>query len=567
MPGDGYEAAGRPGGVIAGRYRLVRPLGAGGFGRVWLAVDEVMQLEVAAKEVWLHPGMQSAERAERLARAEREFRNAARLRDHPAIVSVHDVAVHDGTPWIIMQRIHGRSLQELLDAQGPVPPQQAAQIADSVLGALDAAHAAQIVHRDVKPANVMLTDDGRVLLADFGIAQQADDTALTATGALIGSVEYLAPERAQGRGSEPAGDLFSLGVTLFHAVEGYSPFRRENPADTLSAILFEPTPLLRKAGPLASLIQALLIKDPALRANIPQAGAMIASAADATRTAPEAAPGPVAAPGPAGSVRPDDDPTRSAPAEAEAADRVPVFTARRGAIALSALVLLAAVAVLGVYLGVSAHGASPAANSTPNPSTSAGSTADGVGTGAISGPPTTRATTGVASTQASQAENPPPAPSSADAGAAGPVQVRSPDFNGFCEANGEGPVALVAADEAYGWRCTQPNSIGDNATDVCQWTNQSGAVIDTLPDYDDPNSWQCWTTSGELGPIDWNTYCADKGWGTAVDTGQNDAYTWTCSATDAGLDAQDACDVLYSTTTAIARFQDYFDENSWQCWD
>jgi hypothetical protein len=420
MSGDGYEAAGRPGAVVAGRYRLVRRLGAGGFGRVWLAVDEVMQLEVAAKEVWLHPGMQSTERAERLARAEREFRNAARLRDHPAIVSVHDVAVHEGTPWIIMQLIRGRSLQEVLDAQGPVSQQRAAQIAASVLDALDAAHAAQIVHRDVKPANVMLAEDGRVLLTDFGIAQQADDSALTATGTLTGSVEYLAPERAQGHGSEPAGDLFSLGATLFQAVEGYSPFRRENPADTLSAILFEPTPLLRRAGALATAIQALLIKDPALRATAAQARAMIASAADATATAPVAAPvaaslgapGPVADAGPVGG----------------ASGRVPAFTARRGALALSALVLLAVIAVLGVYLGVSAHGASPAANSSPNASTSAGSVASGAGAAAVSSPPTTQAATASpAAAGSASAQAPPPASSSApDIGASGPVQVRPP---------------------------------------------------------------------------------------------------------------------------------------------
>ncbi|WP_149256940.1 serine/threonine-protein kinase [Actinomadura sp. K4S16] len=187
----------RAGRLLGGRYRLAESLGSGGFGQVWKANDETLGVPVAVKGMRLPPGT-DAEQGERLARAEREARNAARLRDHPNIVTVHDVVVDGGVPWIVMRLVTGRSLEQRLREEGPLQVEEAARVATSLLNALGAAHAAGILHRDVKPANVMLADNGGVLLTDFGIAVHQADTALTATGLIIGSSEYLAPERADG---------------------------------------------------------------------------------------------------------------------------------------------------------------------------------------------------------------------------------------------------------------------------------------------------------------------------------------------------------------------------------
>ncbi|MER6140425.1 substrate-binding domain-containing protein [Streptomyces sparsogenes] len=277
----------RPGQVIGGRYRLVSNLGSGGFGRVWKAYDETLRLDVAVKELWILPAASETEQAERLARAAREARNAARLRDHPNIVGVHDVVIEDDRPWIVMRLVDGCSLEERLAGHGPLSVEEAATVAERLLLALGAAHDAGIVHRDVKPANVMLATNGEVLLADFGIAVHHADTALTATGAVIGSVEYMAPERVRGTDGLAASDLFSLGVTLYQAVEGVSPFRRDTPTGSLTAVLFDQAPPPRRAGRLAPLITGLLEKDPDRRPTVAAALASLRSptAAMTTQTA------------------------------------------------------------------------------------------------------------------------------------------------------------------------------------------------------------------------------------------------------------------------------------------
>ncbi|MFJ3791581.1 serine/threonine-protein kinase [Kitasatospora sp. NPDC090091] len=283
----GEEA--REGLVIVDRYRLVRRLGAGGFGQVWQAADTVLHVDVAVKQVWLAPAMDAAETSERLLRAQREARSAARLRDHPHVVAVHDVVVADGVPWTVMQLVAGSSLADRLEAGGPLAPEHAARIAAAMLSALGAAHAAGIVHRDVKPANIMLADDGQILLTDFGIALRHEETALTVSGAIIGSVEYMAPERIQGEGDGPAGDLFSLGVALYHAVEGRSPFRRATPTASLLAAVSEEAPPLRHTGTLATVIQGLMTKDPRQRLTVEAATALLAGSAAAAVPVPAAA--------------------------------------------------------------------------------------------------------------------------------------------------------------------------------------------------------------------------------------------------------------------------------------
>ncbi|MFF8943837.1 serine/threonine-protein kinase [Streptomyces sp. NPDC014864] len=250
--------------VIAGRYRLLSPLGEGGMGTVWRARDEVLHREVAVKEVRAPAGLPAADVERMYARLEREAWAAARVSNRN-VVTVYDVATDGGRPWIVMELVRGLSLADLLEAEGPIGPQRAAHIGAEVLSALRAAHAAGVLHRDVKPANVLLANDGRVVLTDFGIATVEGSSALTMTGEVIGSPEFLAPERALGRTPGPESDLWSLGVLLYAAVEGNSPFRQDTPLSTLRAVVDEELPPARRAGPLAPVIEGLLRKDPAER--------------------------------------------------------------------------------------------------------------------------------------------------------------------------------------------------------------------------------------------------------------------------------------------------------------
>ncbi|WP_019066221.1 serine/threonine-protein kinase [Streptomyces hokutonensis] len=256
--------------VIAGRYRLLSPLGEGGMGTVWRARDEVLQREVAVKEVRAPAGLASGDVERMYARLEREAWAAARVANRN-VVTVYDVAMEDGRPWIVMELVRGVSLADLLDAEGPLTPQRAAHIGAEVLAALRAAHDAGVLHRDVKPANVLMSNDGRVVLTDFGIAMVEGSSALTMTGEVIGSPEFLAPERALGRTPGPESDLWALGVLLYAAVEGSSPFRQNTPLSTLRAIVDEELPTPHRAGPLTPVIEGLLRKDPAERLTAEQA--------------------------------------------------------------------------------------------------------------------------------------------------------------------------------------------------------------------------------------------------------------------------------------------------------
>ncbi|MEU6593576.1 serine/threonine-protein kinase [Streptomyces sp. NPDC046881] len=256
--------------VIAGRYRLLARLGEGGMGTVWRARDEVLHREVAVKEVRAPAGLPGPEVERLYARLEREAWAAARVANRN-VVTVYDVALEGGRPWIVLELVRGLSLADQLEAEGPLPPRRAAYIGAEVLSALRAAHAAGVLHRDVKPANVLLANDGRVVLTDFGIATVEGSSALTMTGEVVGSPEFLAPERALGRTPGPESDLWSLGVLLYAAVEGVSPFRQDTPLSTLRAVVDEELPPPRWAGPLAPVIRGLLRKDPAERLPAEQA--------------------------------------------------------------------------------------------------------------------------------------------------------------------------------------------------------------------------------------------------------------------------------------------------------
>ncbi|MCJ1679699.1 protein kinase [Streptomyces sp. APSN-46.1] len=265
---------GDDGRVIAGRYRLLGPLGRGGMGIVWRARDEVLGREVAVKEVRAPAGLDPAEVARMYRRLEREAWAAARI-SHRGVVTVYDVATEDGRPWIVMELVRGLSLADVLEAEGPLTPQRAAHFGEQVLAALRSAHEAGVLHRDVKPANVLVANDGRVVLSDFGIARLEGSSAITMTGEVVGSPEFLAPERALGRDPGPESDLWSLGVMLYQAVEGVSPFRQDTPLSTLRAVVDEELPPPRRAGPLEPVLEGLLRKDPAERLSPAEAARML----------------------------------------------------------------------------------------------------------------------------------------------------------------------------------------------------------------------------------------------------------------------------------------------------
>ncbi|WP_229869629.1 serine/threonine-protein kinase [Streptomyces flaveolus] len=258
--GTGADRQAGAGRLVGGRYRLLERLGAGGMGTVWRARDEVVERDVAIKEPQVPENLGAAERRTAFLRIEREARAAARI-DHPSVVTIHDVVSEAGRPWIVMELLRGKSLAELLD-EGTLAPAEAARIGLAVLGALAAAHEAGVLHRDVKPGNVMVGRHDRVVLTDFGIAQVEGEQKLTETGAFIGSPEYIAPERVLGRRPGPESDLWSLGVMLYLAVEGVSPFRRQTTASTLQAVLLAELPPPQNAGELTGLITGLLRKEP-----------------------------------------------------------------------------------------------------------------------------------------------------------------------------------------------------------------------------------------------------------------------------------------------------------------
>lgn len=283
--------------VIDGRFTLVERLGSGGMGMVWRAHDEALHRDVALKEVRPpDPALAEydPEGARTLrARVLREARALARL-DHPNVVTVHHIVDpgEDGYPWIVMELVAGSSLHERL-AEGPMKPAEAAELGRGILSALNAAHASGIQHRDVKPANVLLRTDGRPVLTDFGIAAIRESTSLTMTGALIGSPDYIAPERIRGTEGDPSSDLWSLGMMLYVAVEGHHPLRKATTLATLAAVLDEEVPPPVRAGALAPALTALLTRDIPARPDAAALDRMLAEAAS-----PQPAPDPRSAYGP-----------------------------------------------------------------------------------------------------------------------------------------------------------------------------------------------------------------------------------------------------------------------------
>ncbi|MFL6114449.1 MAG: protein kinase domain-containing protein [Catenulispora sp.] len=272
--------------VIAERYVLRAELGRGGMGVVWRGEDRVIGRQVAVKEMRLGEGVTAAERAEFEERIMREARTAGRLND-PSVVTVFDVVHDNGSVYIVMELVEAPTLAALVRRSGPLPPGMVAEIGRQVLSALEAAHAAGIVHRDVKPSNIMVGANGRAKLTDFGIAQAADDPTLTKTGAVIGSPAYLAPERLAGQEASPASDIWALGAVLYYAIEGRAAFERDTTAATLGAVLNHVPYLTHTQGPLAAAVSGMLAAAPEGRLGPPQIRSLLSAVgSDGTQVLP-----------------------------------------------------------------------------------------------------------------------------------------------------------------------------------------------------------------------------------------------------------------------------------------
>ncbi|WP_043662463.1 serine/threonine-protein kinase [Streptomyces xylophagus] len=276
---------------IAGRYTLTEQIGRGGMGTVWRADDEVLGRQVAIKRLHARPELSADELATLYERTRREARSAARIA-HPNVIVVHDVVDDDGRPCIVMEYVPGPTLAELLKDGRTLPYQEAARMGLDMVAALRAAHAAGVLHRDVKPGNVLLGAGDRIVLTDFGIAMTDGTSTLTKTGEMVGSIHYMAPERIRGLTPGTASDLWALGATLYQAVEGRPPFRRPTAMETAYAIAVDPLEPMKQAGPLEPLIEALLIKEPGERPTAEQTERALQAAwwGDSTAELPPPAP-------------------------------------------------------------------------------------------------------------------------------------------------------------------------------------------------------------------------------------------------------------------------------------
>ncbi|MEU3189317.1 serine/threonine-protein kinase [Streptomyces sp. NPDC006992] len=322
------EDAGR---LVGGRYRLGEVLGRGGMGTVWRGEDEVLGRRVAVKELRFPSSVDEEEKQRLITRTLREAKAIARIRSGSA-VTVFDVVNEDSRPWIVMELVEGRSLADKIKNDGPLDPQRAAEVGLAILDVLRAAHREGILHRDVKPSNVLLEDGtGRVVLTDFGIAKVEGDPSVTSTGMLVGAPSYISPERARGKPPGPPADLWSLGGLLFAAVEGHPPYDKGSAISTLTAVMTEPVPYPENAGELREVIAGLLVKEPEKRLDVdgarlllepvasghrspldPSGGRDAESRAERTSVLPPVPP--AAAPGAKGSAAAADGPGAGGPA-------------------------------------------------------------------------------------------------------------------------------------------------------------------------------------------------------------------------------------------------------------
>jgi tRNA A-37 threonylcarbamoyl transferase component Bud32 len=316
--------------LVAGRYRLVDQIGRGAMGIVWRGRDELLDRDVAVKQIVLSPLTSATEAQASYQRTLREARSAARL-SHPGVVTVFDVVEEGGSPWIVMELVRARPLDQVIAEDGPLPPARAAQLGLGLLDALTTAHKAGVLHRDVKPSNVLISPDGKAVLTDFGIATIQGDPGMTQAGMVVGTPGFSPPERVRGAAATPASDLWSLGATLYAAVEGRGPFDRAGgSAAIIASIATEPAPRAPSAGPLGPVIDALLRADPAERPDAATTARMLRQAWRAARTPERFAAGGIAAaealPAADDPVIPEADGSAAALAASEATTATQVVT-------------------------------------------------------------------------------------------------------------------------------------------------------------------------------------------------------------------------------------------------
>ncbi|KQX70985.1 serine/threonine-protein kinase [Streptomyces sp. Root1310] len=393
--------------LLAGRYRLGDVLGRGGMGTVWRAEDETLGRTVAVKELRFPGNIDEDEKRRLITRTLREAKAIARIRNNSA-VTVFDVVEEDDRPWIVMELVEGKSLAEVIREDGVLEPKRAAEVGLAILDVLRSAHREGILHRDVKPSNVLIAEDGRVVLTDFGIAQVEGDPSITSTGMLVGAPSYISPERARGHKPGPAADLWSLGGLLYAAVEGSPPYDKGSAIATLTAVMTEQLEEPKNAGPLKDVIYGLLTKDPARRLDDAGARAMFnavlhapeprhAEPADATKVVPLPA-------------LPDAAGGRGSSAGAEAGEKLrgAFRSVRKAAVAAGAATSAAAARARSAN-GTSASGSVGAPETRKSGAQQGGAQQGGVarGTGATASAaapaaPASRATTGSAPASASR---------------------------------------------------------------------------------------------------------------------------------------------------------------------
>ncbi|MFF3203115.1 serine/threonine-protein kinase [Streptomyces sp. NPDC002962] len=393
--------------LLAGRYRLGDVLGRGGMGTVWRAEDETLGRTVAVKELRFPGNIDEDEKRRLITRTLREAKAIARIRNNSA-VTVFDVVEEDDRPWIVMELVEGKSLAEVIREDGVLEPKRAAEVGLAILDVLRSAHREGILHRDVKPSNVLIAEDGRVVLTDFGIAQVEGDPSITSTGMLVGAPSYISPERARGHKPGPAADLWSLGGLLYAAVEGSPPYDKGSAIATLTAVMTEQLEEPKNAGPLKDVIYGLLTKDPARRLDDAGARAMFnavlhapeprhAEPADATKVVPLPA-------------LPDAAGGRGSSAGAEAGEKLrgAFRSVRKAAVAAGAATSAAAARAKSAN-GTSASGSVGAPETRKSGAQQGGAQQGGVarGTGATASAaapaaPASRATTGSAPASASR---------------------------------------------------------------------------------------------------------------------------------------------------------------------
>ncbi|MFE1834894.1 serine/threonine-protein kinase [Streptomyces sviceus] len=419
--------------LLAGRYRLGGVLGRGGMGTVWRAEDETLGRTVAVKELRFPSSIDEDEKRRLITRTLREAKAIARIRNTSA-VTVYDVVDEDDRPWIVMELVEGKSLAEVIREDGLLEPKRAAEVGLAILDVLRSAHREGILHRDVKPSNVLISEDGRVVLTDFGIAQVEGDPSITSTGMLVGAPSYISPERARGHKPGPAADMWSLGGLLYAAVEGAPPYDKGSAIATLTAVMTEPLEEPKNAGPLKDVIYGLLTKDPAQRLDDSRARAMLTAVIHAPEPKP-AEPEPAA------------DETRVVPLPAQPQERAGGERLRG---ALRSVRKVAGAAATSAVASRAKSGSGTAGSGTAG-SGSGGSSTAGSGT---AGSGTAGSGGAKVPAQASEAAPAPsaapaaPASPKASASPAAPVASASPAPSAPSASRGKGATGASAASEA-----------------------------------------------------------------------------------------------------------------------